>query len=138
MNFKKALYCIYDDSAKQVVSLYFVSQSAIEAIRQFKGFIFDGKYPALPKELSLVRMALVDLDGTLSTSIESTSRFVDEVDEEEVTFIRFHPEFICRGDGIDEAYISYSSLTDEDLGKLKVTKNITESEFDESIKNADF
>lgn len=130
----KTLYAIKDDSANQVVSLYFVAQSEIEAIRQFKGFVQSGKYPAFPKELGLYEIAMVEDDGSLC----QMNNFVKHFSTNESSYTLFDSILLCRGDGIENAYIEYSRLNQEDFDKLKIEKNVTEAEFDEEIKNGDF
>lgn len=130
----KTLYAIKDDSADQVVSLYFVAQSEIEAIRQFKGFVQSGKYPAFPKELGLYEMAMVNEDG----SLVQVTDFVKSYSDVGSSYYCFDPLLLCCGDDIEDAYIKFSRLNKEDFDKLKVEKNVTEAEFDEEIKNGDF
>lgn len=130
----KGLYCIYDDSAKQVISLYFVAQSDIEAVRQFKGFVDSGNYPAHPKELSLKFVAFIDDSGQLYHTVDSVFNFSDSKD----SYVCFEFQSLCHGDTIDSAYVNFSVLCSDDVESLKVQKNVSEAEFDEVQKNGDF
>lgn len=131
---KKGLYCIYDDSAKQVVSLYFIAQSDIEAIRQFKGFVQSSNYPAHPKELSLKFVCFIDDFGHLYHCVDSVHNFSDSKD----SYVRFDLENMCNGDTIDSAYVNFSVLDSDDVESMNVQKNVSEADFDEAQKNGDF
>lgn len=130
----KTLFCIKDDSANQVVSLYFVAQSSIEAIRQFKGFLENGKYPAYPKELSLYEVCDITEDGCLV----QINEFVSHVSDSDNSYSRFDLISVCSGDKIEEAYIEFSRMNKEDFDRLEIQHDVKESDFDEEIKNGDF
>lgn len=130
----KTLFAIKDDSANQVVSLYFLAQSEIEAIRQFKGFLQNGKYPAYPKELGLYVMAEVDDDGSLF----QLNNYVKHFSDDSSSYTQFESVKLCCGDNIEAAYIEYSNMTQDDFDKLDVKHDVKESEFDEEIRNGDF
>lgn len=128
------LYVIKDDSANQVVSMYFVAQSDIEAIRQFKGFVNGGNYPAFPKELSLYQAAEISDDGSLCVPVNFSFNFSDS----KQSYIGFELSRMCTGDNIESAYVNFSVMTEDDFDSMKVSKNVTEAEFDEEQKNGDF
>lgn len=128
----KQMFVIKDDSANQVVSIYFIANSTIEAIRQFRGYLLNNKIPCFASELSLVKVANLDEDGRLLCEVTKCHYFTNEQADEFVTFPFQH---ICKGNEIDQAYITYSGMSEEDYNKFNVQKNVTESEFDEIVKN---